>query len=97
MPFHVVPIAVPLLEPHAAGLAGMVAQLKEALLALASMVTGAASLERCARAAAWPPLPAPPSAPCLLGTGSYFQFVHSHLRLLLLPSPVQHCPHCRRR
>jgi hypothetical protein len=38
--------AVPLLAPHAAELAGLVAQLREALLGLSAMVAGSVSLER---------------------------------------------------
>ncbi len=38
--------AVPLLEPHAAELEGLIAQLREAVRAMAAMVDGSVSLER---------------------------------------------------
>jgi len=47
------PAAVPLLEPHAAELEGLITQLREALQALGAMVAGTVSLERCGLRAGW--------------------------------------------
>ena len=45
-PLHHTRPAVPLLEPHAAELEGLITQLREALQALGAMVAGTVSLER---------------------------------------------------
>lgn len=69
--------AVPLLEPHAAELGGLITQLTEALQALAAMVAGSVTLARCAEQschaaqAVWqgrgPAACMPPVAACTAG------------------------------
>lgn len=76
-------LAVPLLEPHAAELEGLITQLREALQALAAMVAGTVSLERCGGdacrilhagdrvAAAMTDRTAPLLGPCLMQCGAH--------------------------